>query len=322
MGEELGRALRELIEAAVRLEEVARRVGPPPVPEDTPGWLRPALVRLVGLAAGGSPRVSFLGPRGSFSHEAVRAVFGGAAREMPAHSISAAVTMLVEGVVDYAVVPYENSIEGPVGETLRALAESADVVRVWAEYVHPIVLVLAARSDGEVRKVYGHPHALGEARDWLERNLPHAELIPVASTSKAAEMAAREDGAAAVCSRLAAELYGLRIVAEGLATRPNFTRFLVLHHRDNPETGSKTSIVAAVRHEPGSLYRLLEVFAERRINLTMIYSYPVPGSPWSYYFFIDMEGSRRDEKIREALEEAEKRALWLRVLGSYPVLHG
>ncbi len=317
MDEEAHKLLREFIELAHRLEDVVRRSGPLPSPTDTPPWLRSALARLAGLAAGRA-RVAFLGPRGSFSHEAVRAVFG-SVDEVPCHSISSAVALLVEGAVDYAVVPYENSIEGPVGETLGSLAENADNVRIWLEYVHPVRLVLAARS-GRVKRVYGHPHALGEAREWLERNLPNADLIPVASTSKAAELASRDEEGAAICSRLAAELYGLRVVAEDLASKPNFTRFLVLHHRDNPVGGVKTTVIAAVRHEPGSLYRLLEVFAERRINLTMIYSYPVPGSPWSYYFFIDMEGSRLDPRLEEAIQEAKRRALWLRVLGSYPVV--
>ncbi len=312
--------LSELLRLARRLEDVARRLGPLPTPADAPPWLRPVFEGLAALAAGGRPRVAFLGPPGSFSHEAASRLFPSMA-EVPVHSISAAVSALVSGEVEYAVVPYENSIEGPVGEALRALAENAERVRVWLEYVHPVRLVLASRG-GEIRRVYGHPHALGEAREWLERRLPGVELVPVASTSLAAELAAREEGAAAVCSRLAARLHGLRVVAEGLSTRPNYTRFLVLHHRDNPEAGVKTSIVASVRHEPGSLYRLLEPFAERRVNLTMIYSYPAPGSPWRYYFFIDMEGSRLDGDVAEALREAERRAAWLRVLGSYPVVRG
>ena len=320
MAGDLERLLGEFVGLARRLEEAARRLGPLPTPPGAPPWLRPVFERLAGVAAGGRPRVAFLGPRGSFSHEAAARLFPSMV-EVATHSISAAVSALVSGEADYAVVPYENSIEGPVGETLRALAENAERVRVWLEYVHPVRLVLAAKGGG-IRRVYGHPHALGEAREWLERRLPGVELVPVASTSVAAELAAREEGAAAVCSRLAAELHGLRVVAEGLSTRPNYTRFLVLHYRDNPETGVKTSIVASVRHEPGSLYRLLEPFAERRVNLTMIYSYPAPGSPWRYYFFIDMEGSRLEDRVAEAIREAGERAAWLRVLGSYPVVRG
>ncbi len=314
------RLVRELVDVARRLETIVAKEGPPPVPRDAPSWLRSALLELARLYSG-RVRVAFLGPRGSFSHEAAVRVFGERMVETPVERISDAVSMLVGGEVDYAVVPYENSIEGPVGETLRSLAENADYVRVWLEYVHPVRLVLAARGE-RIRRVYGHPHALGEAREWLERNLPGVELVPVASTSRAAELASSEEGAAAVCSRLAARIYGLRVVAEGLSSKPNFTRFLVLADRDNPGEASKTTIVAAVRHEPGSLYRLLEPFADRRVNLTMIYSYPVPGSPWSYYFFIDMEGSRLEETLSEALREAAERAAWLRVLGSYPVLHG
>ena len=315
--------VRRLVELASSLEEVARRLGPLPTPPDAPPWLRPLFERLAAVAAGGRPRVAFLGPPGSFSHEAAVRVFGEGFEEKPVTRIASAVSMLVEGSVEYAVVPYENSIEGAVGESLRALAENAERVRVWLEYVHPVRLVLAAKTSLErVRRVYGHPHALGEAREWLERRLPGVELIPVASTSTAAELASREEDAAAVCSKLAAKLYGLRVLAEGLTTRPNYTRFLVLHYRDNPETGVKTSLVAALPHRPGALHRLLEPFAERGVNLTMIYSYPAPGTPWRYYFFIDLEGSRLEENVSEAIKEAEKRASWLRVLGSYPVVLG
>ena len=315
--------VKRFVELASGLEDAARRLGPLPTPPDAPPWLRPVFERLAAVAAGGRPRVAFLGPPGSFSHEAAVRVFGEGFEERPVARISAAISMLVEGSVDYAVVPYENSIEGAVGETLRSLAENAERVRVWLEYVHPVRLVLASRTGLEgVRRVYGHPHALGEAREWLERRLPRAELVPVASTSMAAELAAREEGAAAVCSELAARLYGLRVLAEGLATRPNYTRFLVLHYRDNPETGVKTSLVAALPHRPGALHRFLEPFAERGVNLTMIYSYPAPGTPWRYYFFVDLEGSRLEESVAEAIGEAERRASWLRVLGSYPVVLG
>lgn len=112
------------------------------------------------------------------------------------------------------------------------------------------------------------------------------------------------------------------MLAESVEDGPNYTRFIALAWRDQPERGERTSIITAVPDEPGSLYRLLEPFASHGVNLKMIYSRPIHGKPWHYNFYIDMEGSRLDERVAEALEEARERSLFLRVLGSYPVLRG
>ncbi len=257
-------------------------------------------------------RVAFLGPEHSFTHEAARRFFGDA--EYLAMQGIGAVFRAVECFeADYGVVPVENSVEGPVGATLDELART--MLHIYAAIEMRIVLVLAGSG---AKRVYGHPHALGEARTALHRLLPGAETVATVSTSEAAERAAREGGYC-VCSRAAAEAHGLPIVAEGVERGVNYTRFLVLSWRDQPEHGERTSIIAAMPDRPGALYRWLEPFAKRGIDLKMIYSRPVPSRPWHYNFYIDLAGTRLDPRIAEALEEAAERSLFLHVLGSYPV---
>jgi len=260
------------------------------------------------------PRVAFLGPEHSFTHEAARGFFGPGAEYVPVLGIPA-VFRAVEGFeADYGVVPVENSVEGPVGATLDELART--MLHVYAAVEMRIVLVVAGRGGAD--RVYGHPHALGEARAALRRLLPGAEPVATVSTSEAAERAAREGGYC-VCSRAAAEAHGLPILAEGVERGVNYTRFLVLAWRDQPERAERTSLIAAMPDRPGALYHWLEPFAKRGIDLKMIYSRPVPSRPWHYNFYVDLAGTRTDPAIEEALEEAAERGLFLRILGSYPV---
>ncbi|HID40934.1 MAG TPA: prephenate dehydratase [Pyrodictium sp.] len=266
-----------------------------------------------GLGVGVIVRVAFLGPEHSFTHMAAEKLFPGA-ELVPCNSITKVFRLVEAYEVDYGVVPVENSLEGPVGETLDNLATT--MLHIYAALEMGIALVLAGRKGAG--KIYGHPHALREAARSLERLAPGAELVPVPSTSHAARQAAEED-VLCVCSRRAAEAYSLEIIAEGLEDGPNYTRFIALAWRDQPENAERTSIIAAFPDEPGSLYRFLEPFARHGVNLKMIYSRPIPGKPWHYNFYIDLEGSRLDRHVAEALEEAAARSLFIHVLGSYPV---
>jgi prephenate dehydratase len=266
-----------------------------------------------------APRVAFLGPELSFTHLAARTVFRDGAEYVAAQRIRDVFRLVESYRADYGVVPVENSIEGPVGETLDELAHT--MLHAYAGVVMRIRLVLASSGEGAPARVYGHPHALAEARTTLERLLGSYEPVATRSTAEAAERAAREGGYC-VCSRAAAEHHGLALVAEGVERGVNYTRFLVLHWRDQPERGERTSLVAAMPDTPGALYRWLEPFARRGVNLKMIYSRPIPSKPWHYNFYVDLEGSRLDPGVAEALEEAAERSLFLRVVGSYPVYRG
>ncbi len=258
-------------------------------------------------------RVAYLGPPHSFTHEALAEALPGA-DHVPARSIREAVRLVEAGEADKALVPLENSFNGPVHETLDALAETMLHVELCIE--KRIVLVAAGRRGA--KRVYGHPHALAAAARWIEENMPGADPVPTASTSLAAELAARE-GEACICSRRAAEEHGLELLGEDVGPGDNYTRFILLSWRDSPRDADRTALAAILPDVPGALYRFLEPFASNRVNLTMIYSRPARTTPWKYLFFVEMEGSRLAPRVAEAIRAARGRSLMLKLLGSYPV---
>ncbi|HET9870827.1 MAG TPA: prephenate dehydratase domain-containing protein, partial [bacterium] len=173
---------------------------------------------------------------------------------------------------------------------------------------------------GKVRVVYSHPQALAQTRLWLETHLPDVKTVEVANTAKAAQMAARNPRAAAVAADLAARLYGLKAIARRIEDlSDNQTRFLIIGRAQAEPTGrDRTSIMVSIKDKVGALYSLLTPFEKRGISLTNIESRPSRKRAWDYYFFIDILGHVRDPKVRKALEEIERSALTVKVLGSYP----
>jgi chorismate mutase/prephenate dehydratase len=221
---------------------------------------------------------------------------------------------------DYGVVPIENSTEGPVSQTLDMFIKSE--VKICGEIMTRISHDLLSQSgnEGDIRKIYSHPQALGQCREWLRKNFPHAQIEEAGSTAKAAQLAMDDPNAAAIASSLAAHLYGLKTVASQIEDNlNNYTRFLVLGRQSSERTGKdKTSILFSISHTPGMLYRTLQIFNERGINLTKIESRPTKGKPWEYIFFIDLEGHVTDPPIAEALEAVKGHVFFVRLLGSYP----
>lgn len=171
-----------------------------------------------------------------------------------------------------------------------------------------------------MKKVYSNPQVFGQCRLWLESNLPNRELIEVSSTSKAAEIANKDTGAAAIASSLAAQIYKLKILAESIEDSPhNVTRFLVLGKNESNPTGKdKTSIVFSVKDKIGALHDMLLPFKKAKINLTKIESRPSKKKAWDYYFFVDMQGHIRDEQIKKAIDQVGGKCHFLKILGSYP----
>jgi chorismate mutase/prephenate dehydratase len=268
----------------------------------------------------GEPTVAFLGPPATFSHMACIQHFGDSSRLLPENTIEDVFETVEREKVDYGVVPVENSTEGPVSLTLDRLIPSE--AKICAEVMTKIshdLLSLSGNAE-KVEKIYSHPQALNQCRGWLRKNLPHVQLEEAGSTSKAAQMAVGDFKAAAVASSLAASLYGLRVVASQIEDHPNnSTRFLILGRRGAERTGrDKTSVLFAVSHAPGTLFRVLQVFYEKGINLTKIESRPNKEKPWEYIFFIDFEGHGADPYIAEALREMKGRVLYIKLLGSYP----
>jgi chorismate mutase/prephenate dehydratase len=264
------------------------------------------------------PIVSYLGPEGSFNHLAALQHFSDLAEFIGAQTIDDAFLLVESGRADFGVVPIENSTEGVVRPTLDRLAESA--LKICAELHLDVVHNLMSRGNLEsVKRIYSVPQALSQCRTWLRQNLPNAEVIEVTSTAKAAQIAAEQEGSAAIGSQAAAELYGLKILCEAVQDIPvNRTRFLVVSPEGACPSGTdKTSILFSVKHEPGALHKALSALSLAHINMTMIESRPTKKAPWEYMFFVDFQGHKDDPRVVEALKKMERRCIFLRVLGSY-----
>jgi chorismate mutase/prephenate dehydratase len=265
--------------------------------------------------------VAYLGPEGTWCHQASRHRFGGSVQFSPAPTIAAIFAQVARGDADYGVVPVENTTEGVVTQSLDTLAESLDV-RACGEIVLRISHYLLSQSGRreDVRRVASHPQPLGQCREWLERELPGVDRVETASTAAAAQLAREDAGVAAIASALAGEAYDLQSVEAAIEDRrDNTTRFLVIG-REIPEATGRdlTSAVFTVRKdESGALYRLLEPFAAHGVNLTAIHCRPIKGKPWEYLFFVDMEGHCADPAVEAALADAAERAFSYRVLGSF-----
>ncbi len=264
--------------------------------------------------------VAYLGPPGTFTHMAARSRFGLAATYVEASTIAAVFDAVARQTAQLGVVPIENSTEGGVNFTLDCLIEYD--VSIRSELVLDVAHCLVARQEdlASIDHVYSHPQGLAQCRSWLGKHLPHAQLVVSPSTSAAARQAAQDERAAAVASRLAAELHGLRVLRDSIQDRvQNATRFIVLAGSDAPATGNdKTSLVFSTPHKKGALRAVLEIFDDENLNLTRIESRPYGSRMWEYAFFTDVEGHRSDAAVARALARLQSTCGKVKVLGSYP----
>jgi chorismate mutase/prephenate dehydratase len=264
-------------------------------------------------------RIGYLGPGGSFSHTAALLKFGQTVEYESLADIKSIFDEVSKNHCDMGLVPIENSTGGGVIETLDALIDSD--VKICSEVLMAIHHNLLANCPlDQIRRIYSKPEIFTQCRNWLSTTLKDVETVPVASSAKAAQTAATEETTAAIGSRIAAELYGLKIVCENIEDiANNVTRFLVVSREDAKPTGEdKTAILFSTAHKAGALADVLEVFKNKNINLTNIESRPSKKREWEYYFFMDFIGHRTDEHVRKAIEEARKHCLQLSVLGSFP----
>jgi chorismate mutase/prephenate dehydratase len=266
-------------------------------------------------------RIAYLGPEGTFSHEAALRKFGELACLGSAPSITDVFAAVESGKAKLGIVPVENTTEGVVTETLDALAEFD--VTICAESVLRISHHLLSRSGRleDVRQIASHPQPLAQCRRWLDGHLPDAERMEMASTAIAARLAAQEDAIAAIGSGVAADVYGLCVVESSIEDRrDNSTRFLVIGKYQPPASGNDlTSVVFTIRKDQaGGLHRLIEPMARLGVNLTTIQLRPFKGKPWEYLFFLDLEGHHTEAAVTEALQIAAKVASSTRILGSFP----
>lgn len=264
-------------------------------------------------------KVGYLGPAGSFSHLAARAHFGASVGYHGVDDIQHVFEDVDRGVTDVGLVPIENSTGGGIHDTLDCFMQSS--VGVCAEVLISIHHHLMSQAEAEkITKVSSRPEVFEQCRKWLSQHMTHAERVPVASSARAAEMAAEDPAIAAIGSSLAAELYGVPIRFENIEDNPqNVTRFFVVSQITAQPTGhDKTAIMFTTAHKPGALAEVINVFARHGINLTHIDKRPSQRINWEYYFFIDCEGHQDDAAMQAALAEARDHCLHLAVLGSFP----
>jgi len=268
--------------------------------------------------------IAYLGPKCTFTHLAGIKRFGSSVTYKACETITDIYGDVEKGMADYGVVPIENSIEGAVNHTLDMFIDSELKIcsEIYLDVEHS--LLSKAPDKSKIRKVYSKAEVFGQCRLWLESNLPRAELVEVSSTARAAEIAAKEKGSACIASELAAKEYGLKVLYESVQDSVhNVTRFLVIGKYDvMPTKEDKTSIMFSVKDRAGALHDMLVPFKKYKINMTKIESRPSKVRAWEYYFFVDLEGHCRTAKVRKALDELERHASFVKILGSYPVEEG
>jgi prephenate dehydratase len=269
--------------------------------------------------------LAYLGPAGTFTETAARLITASddQAELLACGDIDEVLRSVASGDATRGVVPIENTLEGSVTATLDALAFDTDLL-IEGELELSVTLVaagLAGTDLGAVETVLSHPVALAASRRWLSTTLPSAERVASASTARAAEdVAAGAPNRIAIVNPLAAERYGLEVLARDIADRAgNSTRFVVVGTTLPPPTGwDKTSIVTFIEtNRPGALLELLDIFAQRGLNLTKIESRPTKAELGEYCFFLDIEGHLADERVGDALSAVKLAAREVKVLGSY-----
>jgi chorismate mutase/prephenate dehydratase len=271
------------------------------------------------------PRIAFLGPRATFGHQAALERFGSSSVYVPAPSHADVVTEVERGNADFGVIAIENSTNGPVGESQDRLVETR--LQVCDEITIPVSQNLLSRFPIEqVRTVYTHDQSIGQTRRWIAQNLPGRNIVPVASNGLGAERASQEDGAASISPRVAADEYGLTVLAENIQDNPNnYTRFWIVGPRmsERPTGNDKTAIVFSIHDRVGTLRNVANVFAERDISLSSIQSRPAKHTGWSatwdYVFFFELRGHASEPCLQEALRALEQYTVFVKVLGSWPL---
>jgi chorismate mutase/prephenate dehydratase len=263
-------------------------------------------------------RIAYLGPEGSFTHQAAENRFGAMSEYVPLHSIAAVFKAVHADRAKFAVVPIENNTNGFVGETLDELAQSdlKIVAELYLAIHHSFVTKAAHLKD--IQRIYSKDIAFNQCRGFLlDHGLDTIEYVPVESTAKAAKLAAQDPTSAAICSHIAAKLYQVPVMFENIEdNHKNMTRFIILSDFENQPSGKdKTSILAKLSDRPGSLYEFLRSFHEANVNLKKIESRPAgEDAGFDYWFYIDFEGHKDEPHIRRLFE---KHAKEIKYLGSY-----
>lgn len=265
--------------------------------------------------------VAYLGPEGTWTHQAAIKKFGHSITYTAQSNFADVFDQVARRKAHYGVVPIENSTEGAVSHTLDLFVDSP--LQICAQILLRIENgLLACIPREEIKTLYSHPQVFGQCRNWILRHFPNADLVEVSSTTKAAKLAHENaaDGAAALGGKLAAEMNGLTVIEESIQDRAtNTTRFLVIGEQTCPATGrDRTSILFSVHDRPGSLVKALQAFDKLNVNMSKIESRPSKQRDWEYIFYVDLAGHCTDQTVADALTELEKHCSLVKILGSYP----
>ena len=265
-------------------------------------------------------RVSFQGERGAYSEAAAVSFFGNEIEAIPCFTFADALKNTENDVSDYSVLPIENSLEGSVGESNDLLLSTE--LNVIGEIYHRIHhCIIGTGSIGDIDTVYSHPQALGQCRQFIQKN--SLKTIPSYDTAGSVKIIKdlNKDGVACIASKDAAKIFDVAIIQEGIEDNTNnYTRFLIFSKEKNVELEkSKTSIIFSVKHESGALYQIINEFYQQKINLTKIESRPNKNTTWEYNFYVDFEGHQDDSTIKDVLQKLSGNTTFLKILGSYPI---
>ncbi len=266
-------------------------------------------------------KVAFQGERGAFSEDAAAKLFGKDIDFLPCMRLKQVFEFVSQDKVEFGVVPLENSQAGSINETYDLLL--AYPLNISAEVILRVshcLMALPGQKLADITTVYSHPQALAQCDEFLSKL--KVEVMPNYDTAGSAKMIEEKKlkHCAAIASKRAADIYGLEILAPEIETSANnYTKFVaVSKQKARRAQRNKTSLVFATEHKPGSLYRVLGIFATRNINLTKLESRPSRAKPWEYVFYADFEGHLDGQVCREAIRELQKETTFIKILGSYP----
>jgi chorismate mutase/prephenate dehydratase len=267
-------------------------------------------------------KAAFQGERGAFSEDAATKLFGKRIDFVPCMRLKEVFELVTQDKVEFGVVPLENSQAGSINDTYDLLL--AYPLNIFAEVILKVshcLMALPGEKLEDIRTIYSHPQALAQCAEFLTKLA--VEIMPSYDTAGSAKMIKEKKltNCAAIASKRAADIYGLEILAPEIETSANnYTKFVAISkQKAKPARRNKTSLVFATEHRPGSLYRILGIFATRNINLTKLESRPSRIKPWEYVFYADFEGHLDGEVCQEAVRELQKETTFIKILGSYPL---
>ena len=263
--------------------------------------------------------IAYLGPEATFTHQAAIQKFGSSLRYVSQKTIADVFAEVSRNRADYGVVPVENTTEGVVTHTLDMFVDSD--LKIVSQIVLPVQYCLAGNCRlQDIKRLYVHPQALGQCRQWVQEHLPKVEIFETSSNARSAELAAQGKVNAAITGILAAEKYGLPVLKQDIQDNAaNATRFLVLGRQCSPPTGDdRTSLLVSVADKAGALHQAIAAFRRHKINMTKIESRPSKRKAWEYFFFIDCDGHMQDRKVVKAIQLLGEHCNFVKVLGSYP----